>query len=79
MTAPLNFARRPTDVYRFEAAVRGAAWGWLGEQIAALVAKHRGRQTARELAVLSDQELRDVGLLRAEIDQVAANGSSARS
>jgi hypothetical protein len=30
--------RRPTYPYRFEAAVRRAAWGWFGRQIAAFVA-----------------------------------------
>jgi len=77
MNAPSRITR-PTDIYRFEARVRHAAWGWFGERIAALVAKHKARQTARALAILSDEELRDVGLLRADIDQAAANGSSAR-
>jgi uncharacterized protein YjiS (DUF1127 family) len=78
MNAPSNIIRRSTNSYRFEAAVRRAAWRSFGERIAALVAKYRARQTARELAVLSDRELRDVGLLRAEIDQAAADGSSSR-
>jgi uncharacterized protein YjiS (DUF1127 family) len=79
MNALSNITRRSTNSYRFEAAVRRAAWRSFGARIAALVAKYRARQTARALSVLSDQELRDVGLLRAEIEQVAANGSSARA
>jgi uncharacterized protein YjiS (DUF1127 family) len=69
---------RPTDVYRFEASVRSAAWGWFGNRIAMFVARHRARQTARMLAVLSDQELRDIGLLRANIGEAAAKSASAR-
>jgi uncharacterized protein YjiS (DUF1127 family) len=69
---------RPTDTYRFEAAVRNAAWGWLSNNIAMFVARHRARQTARMLAVLSDQELRDIGLLRANIVEAAAKSASAR-
>lgn len=69
---------RPTDMYRFEAAVRRAAWGWFGIRAAAFVARHRARQTARLLSVLSDQELRDIGLLRANIVEAAAKSASAR-
>jgi len=69
---------RPTDTYRFEAGVRSAAWGSLGNRIAMLVARHRARQTARMLAVLSDQELHDIGLLRANIVEAAAKSASAR-
>lgn len=69
---------RPTDTYRFEAAVRRAAWGWLAERIALLVARYRARQTVRQLAVLNDQELRDIGLLRAEIGEAAAKSAAAR-
>ena len=41
--------RRPTYPYRFEAAVRRAAWGWFGRQIAAFVARHQAARTARAL------------------------------
>jgi uncharacterized protein YjiS (DUF1127 family) len=74
MNAPNT--RRPIDTYRFEAAVRRAAWGWLSGRIATLVANYKARQTARELALLSDQELRDVGLLRAEIGAAAARSAA---
>jgi len=68
---------RPIDTYRFEAAVRRTAWGWLAGRIAMFVARHRARQTASVLAVLSDQELRDIGLLRAEIGAAAAKSATA--
>ena len=69
--------RRPTDSYRFEASVRRAAWTWVGKRIAALVARHQALQTARKLSALSDRELLDVGLLRADIDRVAGERSRA--
>jgi uncharacterized protein YjiS (DUF1127 family) len=69
--------RRPTDSYRFEASVRRAAWTWLGKQIAALIARHQALQTARRLSALSDRELLDVGLLRADIERVAGERSRA--
>ncbi|HSD43006.1 MAG TPA: DUF1127 domain-containing protein [Burkholderiales bacterium] len=75
MNAPAT-TRRPADVYRFEAAVRRLAWTWLTERIAALVARYRAQQTVRELAVLDDRELRDVGLLRADIVQAAKTASA---
>ena len=68
----------PIDTYRFEAAVRRAAWGSLAERIAMLVARYRARQTVRQLAVLSDQELRDIGLLRGEIGEAATKSATAR-
>jgi uncharacterized protein YjiS (DUF1127 family) len=73
----LSNTRRPTDVYRFEAATRRMAWIWLAEQIETLIAKRRARQTARLLASLSDRELSDVGLLRAEIGAAAAKAARA--
>ncbi|HLB15692.1 MAG TPA: DUF1127 domain-containing protein [Burkholderiales bacterium] len=73
--------RRPFD-YRFEAALRRAAWAWLGARIvsavAAVAVRHRARRTIRELGILSDRELRDIGLCRAEIEEVAAGSSGAR-
>ena len=36
-------------------------------------------EAARELGTLSDRELRDIGLCRAEIEQVAARCPSSRS
>ena len=66
----------PTTILR-SGAVR-TAWAWPGKVIAALVARSRARQTERELAVLSDRELRDVGLLRADLHRVAANGRGRR-
>jgi uncharacterized protein YjiS (DUF1127 family) len=75
MNAPNT--RRPTDSYRFEASVRVAAWTWVGKRIAGLVARHQALQTARKLSALSDRELLDVGLLRADIDRVAGERSRA--
>jgi uncharacterized protein YjiS (DUF1127 family) len=69
--------RRPTDSYRFEAAVRRTAWTWLGKQIAALIAHHQALQTARTLSALSDRELLDVGVLRSDIERVAGKRSRA--
>lgn len=69
--------RRPFD-YRFEAAVRRAAWTWCLGRIASAVARFKARQTVRALALLSDSQLRDIGLLRADIEQVAAASASSR-
>ncbi len=73
-----SHARPIYNTYRFEAAVRRAAWGRFAERIAMLVARYRARQTVRQLAALSDQELRDIGLLRAEIGEAAAKSATAR-
>ena len=68
--------RRPTYPYRFEAAVRRAAWGWLGRQIAAFVAWHQAARTARALSALSDQQLLDIGLLRGDIREAAVKSAA---
>lgn len=78
MNAPFN-SRRPTDVYRFEAGLRGAAWTWLGRVIASAVARLKARQTLRELNALTDVQLRDIGLRRWEIEDTAARTSWSRS
>jgi len=79
---PRPSTRRPFD-YRFEAALRRAAWAWLGARtvsaVAAVAARLSARRTIRELELLSDRELHDIGLCRAEIEQVAASSSSAHS
>jgi len=67
--------RRPTDLYRFEATLRGAAWTWAARAVASAVARLKARHTARELNALSDRQLNDIGLRRAEIEDAAANSS----
>jgi len=76
MNAPST--RRPTDTYRFEAAVRSAARAWVGRMVSAAIARHRARQTLRELNALTDRQLYDIGLRRADIEDAAAKGASAR-
>jgi uncharacterized protein YjiS (DUF1127 family) len=76
MNAPST--RRPTDTYRFEAAVRSAAWAWVAKVVAAAIARHRAHGTMRELNALTDRQLCDIGLRRAEIEDAAARSVSAR-
>ncbi len=76
MNAPNT--RRPTDLYRFEAALRGAAWTWVARAIASAVARLKARQTLRELSALTDRQLHDIGLRRADIEDVAASSSLSR-
>ncbi len=75
---PRPGTRRPFD-YRFEAAVRRASWGWCLGRIASAVARFKARQTARELMALTDRQLHDVGLRRADIEDVAARSAFSRS
>jgi len=75
---PRPGTRRPFD-YRFEAALRHAAWAWCLGRIASAVARFKARQTIRELGALSDRQLNDIGLRRADIDDVAARSSFSRS
>ena len=60
-----------------------AAEAWLHGQIdrllGAVAAKRETRRAIRELAALSDRELRDVGLTRTEIERVASQRVSTRS
>ena len=77
MNAPQT--RRPTDLYRFEAALRGAAWTWVARVVAAAVARLEARQTARELSALTDRELHDIGLRRADIEDAAATSAWSRA
>lgn len=78
MNAPSN-SRRPVDLYRFEAALRSAAWTSVASAIASALARIKTRQTIRELRALSDRQLHDIGLRRADIEEVAANSSWSRS
>jgi uncharacterized protein YjiS (DUF1127 family) len=71
--------RRPVDLYRFEAGLRSAAWAWVARAVATAVARHKARQTIRELGALTDQQLRDIGLRRAEIETIAERGPSFRA
>jgi uncharacterized protein YjiS (DUF1127 family) len=50
----------------------GAVSLWFGDLFAALVAWNDKRITARELGKLSDRELEDIGLCRADIADVVA-------
>jgi uncharacterized protein YjiS (DUF1127 family) len=70
---------RPVDLYRFEAGLRGAAWQWVARAIASAVARFRARQTLRELNALTDRQLYDIGLRRAELEDVAAHSSAFRA
>jgi uncharacterized protein YjiS (DUF1127 family) len=78
MNAPSN-TRRPVDLYRFEAALRSAAWAWLAGAIASVVARYKARETLRELSGLTDRQLYDIGVRRTEIEDVAARSSSLRA
>jgi uncharacterized protein YjiS (DUF1127 family) len=78
MNAPSN-TKRPVDLYRFEAGLRSAAWTWVARAIASAVARYKARQTARELSALTDEQLRDIGLRRAEIEAIAEHGPSFRA
>ncbi len=75
MRIPSN-ARRPVDLYRFEAGLRSAAWASLARAVASVVARVKAKETIRELSALSDRQLHDIGLRRADIERIAANGSS---
>lgn len=48
----------------------GAASIWFGDLLASVIAWNDKRITARELNKLSDRELDDIGLCRADIDDV---------
>jgi uncharacterized protein YjiS (DUF1127 family) len=60
---------------RSKAPLLGAARAWFIARIAAPIEKYKARQTVRELSVLPDRELRDIGLLRADIPEVATAAS----
>ncbi len=70
---------RSLKLYRLEAEIRRAAWASVRAQVASLVARFRTRQTIRELNILSDRQLRDLGLLRAEIGEAAAKSAASRA
>lgn len=42
---------------------------WLSRRIAGLVARHHNMQAARELAGMTDRELLDVGITRADLSR----------
>jgi len=79
MNTQSNTRRPVVDLYRFEAGLRRAAWTWLARTVASALARLKTRQTIRELGALSDRQLNDIGLRRADIDDVAANSSFSRS
>ncbi len=68
-----SWSTRQPVVYR--AAVRRSAERWLSQRIASLISTFRVRKTVRELSLLSDEELRDIGLLRADIADAATAAS----
>jgi uncharacterized protein YjiS (DUF1127 family) len=78
MNTPSN-TRRPVDLYRFEAGLRSAAWTWLARVVASALARLKTRQTIRDLSALSDRQLNDIGLRRADIEDAALSSSSSRA
>jgi uncharacterized protein YjiS (DUF1127 family) len=56
-----------------EVVVRRSVWNWFGEWIANFVrkriAERNARRAIRELEAMSDRELRDIGLHRADIER----------
>ena len=78
MSTPSSI-HRPVDLYRLEAGLRSAAWTWVARTVASVVARDKARQTLRELSALTDQQLHDIGLRRAELEAVAENSSSFRA
>jgi uncharacterized protein YjiS (DUF1127 family) len=48
----------------------GGLAAWLSRQVAAFVAWHRDNQAAAELSAMSDRELMDIGLGRADVTRV---------
>lgn len=73
-THPPSNMQRP-QVYPSEARIARAGGAWFRERIASLVAKSKARHTVRELSSLSDRDLRDIGLLRADIPEVGIAAS----
>lgn len=63
---------RVIGAYVREARSRSRLSAWLRVCIASLLARRAARHTVGSLEMLSDRELRDIGLLRAEIGEVAA-------
>jgi uncharacterized protein YjiS (DUF1127 family) len=49
---------------------KGGFAGWLSRQVAAFVAWSHDRGAAAELSVMSDHELSDIGLTRADVSRV---------
>jgi uncharacterized protein YjiS (DUF1127 family) len=72
-------SRRPADLCRFEVTLRSAAWVWVGRAFAAVIARHRMRQTIRALSATTDRQLFDIGLRRGDIKEVAARTASFRA
>lgn len=60
---------RTPDVAR-SAVRQGGLAAWLSRQVAAFVASNRTHKAARELSFLSDRELMDIGLHRADLSRV---------
>ncbi len=75
--APLSYDENPshaTAVIILARLINGAAWllrsGWQ-----ALAAWRQRQQTRRQLSMLDDHMLRDIGLRRADIEYVATSAS----
>ena len=71
--------RTPTAPARPSRTVRFA--GWLFRRLEAIVAWRRDRQAAAELASMSDHELMDIGISRADLSRAfnpAYNGDLAQ-
>ncbi len=55
-------------------ARKGGLASWLSHQVAAFVAWRRDSEAADELGLMSDRELMDIGLTRADLGRVFAPG-----
>jgi uncharacterized protein YjiS (DUF1127 family) len=57
-------------------SVRARLYGQIRRVLDGLAAKRETRRAIRELSALSDRELRDIGVTRADICRVASEGVS---
>jgi uncharacterized protein YjiS (DUF1127 family) len=53
-----------------DAARKGGLAAWLSRKVSAFVARRRDSEAAGELALMSDRELMDIGLSRADTTRV---------
>jgi uncharacterized protein YjiS (DUF1127 family) len=71
---------RPAYFQRLEEAVLSStAWTWIASAVDAVVTYFRTCHTIRELNALTDRQLHDIGLRRAEIENAAARSSIFRA